>query len=226
MRAKAASLIAVLSLVMVLAPGAMAGGWATAALVEEPESITAGESFTIRYVVRAHGVVGHELEGMKTSLRFTHRESGKAVEATGTATADPKVYEATTTLPASGGWKWTITVHNFGDATIESAMPTLTVGAPGEPLEVGAARASGMTTIVTISDSGFSPATLEVEAGDMVTWVNEGTSVHQVSSDALGFETSPMIQPGEAFFQTIVESGTIDYFCPPHPSMVGTVIVT
>lgn len=227
MRAKAASLIAVLSLVMVLAPGVTAGGWATAALVEEPESITVGKPFTIRYVVRAHGIAGHEIEGMETSLQFTHQETEQVVKAAGKATADPKIYEATATLPAPGGWKWTITVRNYlQDAVIESPMPSLAATVDGQPPDLGAARASGMTTIVTISDSGFSPATLEVEAGDTITWVNEGQMVHQVSSDALGFETSPMIQPGEAFFQTIVESGTIDYFCPPHPSMIGTVVVT
>jgi plastocyanin len=50
--------------------------------------------------------------------------------------------------------------------------------------------------------------------------------VHQVTSDAPAFDTSPMIQPGEAFFQTMPEAGTFAYVCPPHPGMIGTVVVT
>lgn len=227
MRVKAASLIAVLSLVMVLAPATTAGGWATAVVIGDLKPATAGEPFTIRYAVRAHGIVGHELAGMKTSLKFTSRSTKEAVESAGTVSNDPKVYEATITLPAPGAWKWTIVIHNYlPDQAIESPMPTLTATVAGQPSDVMTARTSGMTIIVTVSDNGFSPSTLEVNAGDTITWVNEGQMAHQVASDALGFETSPMIQPGEAFYQTFVEPGSFDYLCPPHPSMVGTVVVT
>jgi plastocyanin len=34
-----------------------------------------------------------------------------------------------------------------------------------------------------------------------------------------------MIQPGEAFFQTMVDPGTFDYLCPPHPGMIGEIVV-
>lgn len=227
MRIRLWSAVAVLSLVVVLSPSALAGGWATAAVVEDLDSVTAGRSFTIRYVVRAHGIVGHELDGMETSLQFRHQESSEVVEAIGKATADRKVYEATATLPTAGGWKWMVVIHNYlqGEA-IESPMPTLMATVAGQPLDTGVARASGMTVIVTITDGGFSPSTVEVEAGETITWVNEGQMAHQVASDASGFETSPMIQPGEAFFQTMVEPGRFDYHCSPHPSMTGAVVVS
>ncbi len=228
MRVKVVSCFALFSLMTAFfVPGAAAGGWASAAVVDELAPAVAGEPFTVRFVVRAHGMVGHELEDMRTSVQFTHRESKQVVKAAGEDTADPKVYAATVTLPASGGWKWTVVIHNYlSDQTIDSPMPTLTVTETGQPAATGSARASGMTTVVTITDSGFYPASLQIEAGEMVTWVNEGTMVHQVASTALGFETSPLIQPREAFFQTIVESGTYDYLCPPHPSMTGTIAVT
>lgn len=226
MRIRMWSVIAALSLAAVFAPGATAGGWATAAVVEDMDSVTVGTAFTIRYVVRAHGIVGHEMDGMETSLQFSHQESRQVVETVGKATVDPKIYEATVTLPAAGGWKWKVLIHNYlQDQLIESPMPTLTAIAPGQALDVDAARASGMTTIVTITDGGFSPATVDVEVGNTITWVNEGQLTHQVASDALGFETSPMIQPGEAFYQTLAEPGTFDYLCPPHPGMIGTIVV-
>ena len=227
MRVKVVSCFALFSLIVAfLMPGAAAGGWASAALVEDPDSITAGKPFTVRYVVRAHGIVGHELEGMRTSVQFTHRETGQRVEAIGKDTANPTVYEVTATLPISGGWKWTVVIHNFlSDQAIDSPMPTLNVTETGQPA-TGFAQGSGMTTVVTITDSGFSPSSLQIQAGEVVTWVNEGRMAHQVAADALGFETSPTIQPGEAFFQTIVKPGTYDYLCPPHPFMTGSIVVT
>jgi len=226
MRIRLWSVVAVLSLIAVFAPGATAGGWATAAVVEDVDSVTVGSSFTIRYVVRAHGIVGHEMDGMETSVQFSHQESSQVVETLGKATPDPKVYEATATLPAAGGWKWMVVIHNYlAGESIESPMPTLMATVPGQALDVGAAKASGMTIIVTITDGGFTPATVEVEVGDTITWVNDGQMPHQVASHALGFETSPMIQPGEAFFQTMVDPGTFDYLCPPHPGMIGEIVV-
>lgn len=227
MRVKAASLIAVLSLMMVLAPGATAGGWATAVVVDDLEPITVGEPFTVRYVVRAHGIIGHEIEGMKTSLQFSHQQTEQVVKAAGTATTDPRISEATIILPSAGAWKWTVIIHNYLlDQAVESPMPSLAVTEAGQFSVSDATKTFGMTTIVTITDAGFSPATVEIAAGDTITWVNKGQMVHQVSSDALTFETSPMIQPGEAFFQTMVEPGRFGYLCPPHPAMTGSVVVT
>jgi plastocyanin len=34
------------------------------------------------------------------------------------------------------------------------------------------------------------------------------------------------IAPGETFSYTFTEAGTFDYFCTPHPWMMGTVIVS
>lgn len=226
MRSRLVSLIAVLVLVMTFTPSVTAGGWATAAVIDDVDPVIVGEPFTIRYVVRAHGVVGRELEGMETSLEFTNRETSQVVDSVGKATPDPRVYEATVTLPGAGEWKWKVVIQNYlQDQVIESPMPTLMVGAPGATSDESVVRTSGMTTIVTITDGGFSPSTLEVDVGDTITWVNEGQIPHQIASDALGFETSPMIQPGQAFFQTMIEPGTFEYVCPPHPTMLGTIIV-
>lgn len=226
MRTKLVSLIAALGLIMTFTPSATAGGWATAAVVDDLDSVTAGEPFTIRYVVRGHGIVGHEIEGMETSLEFINTETGQVVEAVGKASVDLKIYEATVTLPTTGDWKWKVVIRNYlQDQPIESPMPTLMASAPSATSSERVVRESGMTTIVRIIDGGFTPSTLEVEAGDTITWVNEGRMAHQVASDGRGFDTSPMIQPGEAFFQTLIEPGTFEYLCPPHPNMLGTVIV-
>lgn len=228
MRPKVLSFIAALVLIVTFAPTVHAGGWATAALVEDPGSVTVGEPFVLRYVVRGHGMVGHEIEGMITSLEFINGASDKAVTATGVATLDPTVYEATVSLPTAGPWKWKIVIHNYlpGGEQIDSPMPALTATNPGAPIDESAVPASGMTTIVTITSTGFSPEIIEVAAGDTITWVNEGMMAHQVASTLTGFETSPMIQPGEAYFQTLTEPGTFNYLCPPHPGMTGTVVVS
>lgn len=226
MQSRTISLIAAFVLVMTFMPSVTAGGWATAAVIDDVDSITVGEPFVIRYVVRAHGIVGHELAGMETSLEFTNRETSQVIKSVGKVTLDPKVYEATVILPVAGDWKWKVIIRNYlQDQVIESPMPTLRANDAGATSGESVARASGMTTIVTITDGGFSPSRLEVEIGETITWVNEGQMAHQVASDVLGFETSPMIQPGEAFFQTMIEPGTFEYVCPPHPTMLGTITV-
>jgi len=67
-----------------------------------------------------------------------------------------------------------------------------------------------------------------------VTWTNNDAVGHTVTSgSSTGTVASPDglfdsgdIAPGETFSYTFTEAGTFDYFCTPHPWMMGTVIVS
>ncbi|MDP2299216.1 MAG: cupredoxin domain-containing protein [Coriobacteriia bacterium] len=76
----------------------------------------------------------------------------------------------------------------------------------------------------TVSESGlaFSPPTLEVNAGDTVTFVNEDSVDHQV---LIGGVTLARQTPGESVTWTAGSAGTIDYICTLHPSMRGRLVV-
>src|SRR5215203_3988749 len=89
------------------------------------------------------------------------------------------------------------------------------------------ATAQGMTTTTTqlsIQDFFFSPADVTVEPGTTVTWVNEGTVPHTVTSDDGQFD-SGVLMPGDSYTVMFKGQGTITYHCAIHPSMSGSVTV-
>jgi len=80
-----------------------------------------------------------------------------------------------------------------------------------------------------IENRCYIPSEIFVEKGKQVTWVNEDSAFHSVTS---GFYDSPTdlfdsgyLDPYESFSLTFDESGTFDYFCTLHPWMEGQVIV-
>jgi plastocyanin len=86
------------------------------------------------------------------------------------------------------------------------------------------AGAQGMTTQVSIQDFFFSPANVSVPAGTTVTWVNEGSVPHTVTSDDGQFD-SGVLMPGDSYTVKFNGQGTITYHCAIHPSMRGSVTV-
>ena len=78
------------------------------------------------------------------------------------------------------------------------------------------ATAQGMTTTtVSIQDFFFS-ANVTVEPGTTVTWVNEGTVPHTVTSDDGQFD-SGVLMPGDSYTVMFKGQGTITYHCAIHP---------
>jgi len=80
------------------------------------------------------------------------------------------------------------------------------------------------------TDECWSPSTITVEVGETVTWSNDDTAAHTVSSgsaaDGLdGIFDSSLFMAATEFSHTFDEAGTFEYFCMVHPWMAGTVIV-
>jgi len=76
---------------------------------------------------------------------------------------------------------------------------------------------------VDIKNFAFSPSTLTVKKGDSVTWTNNDSTTHTVTSS--GNFDSGQLAPGKTFSHTFSEAGTFSYGCSIHPSMKGTVTV-
>ncbi len=77
----------------------------------------------------------------------------------------------------------------------------------------------------------YIPAEVSVSVGDTVTWSNDDTAAHTVTSGTPsdgpdGIFDSSLFMAGTTFEYTFNEAGTYDYFCMVHPWMVGTVIVS
>jgi len=78
---------------------------------------------------------------------------------------------------------------------------------------------------VSIVDYKYSPAVVEIRAGDTVIWVNrEKRTSHSVLFDATG-EESERFFPGENWSRTFPQAGRFEYRCGPHPEMKGAVVV-
>jgi len=78
-------------------------------------------------------------------------------------------------------------------------------------------------------DRCYIPSIITIESGKEVTWINEDSAFHSVTS---GFYDTPSdlfdsgyLDPSESFTFTFNESGRYDYFCTLHPWMYGQVIV-
>jgi plastocyanin len=90
----------------------------------------------------------------------------------------------------------------------------------------GASETGNEVKIVGIKHSNsFDPNPIDVRVGDTVTWTNDHHVGHTVTSTSSDFNSGD-IQPGQSFRHTFDKSGTFDYYCIIHPSMVGKVSVT
>ena len=78
--------------------------------------------------------------------------------------------------------------------------------------------------LVTIAAFAFTPAMIEIAAGQAVTWVNHDETPHQVTTATRMFR-GPGLDTGESWSFTFKEPGQYPYFCGLHPRMVGTVVV-
>jgi plastocyanin len=87
----------------------------------------------------------------------------------------------------------------------------------------------------TISER-YDPAELHVPSGSTVEWVNEDDIIHTVTSGKKtgygffehaqdGIFNSESLEGGESFKFQFTELGTYEYFCIPHPWMIGVVVV-
>jgi plastocyanin len=80
-----------------------------------------------------------------------------------------------------------------------------------------------------IEDICYIPSTIVIEKGESVTWLNEDSSFHSVTSGFYGEPTelfdSGYLDPYEYYTLSFDEYGTYDYFCTLHPWMKAQVIV-
>ena len=78
-------------------------------------------------------------------------------------------------------------------------------------------------------DRCYVPSLIIIEKGKQVTWVNEDSAFHSITSGYYGAPTdlfdSGHLDPFESYTLTFDEAGTYDYFCTLHPWMKGQVIV-
>ncbi|HTO71378.1 MAG TPA: cupredoxin family copper-binding protein [Myxococcota bacterium] len=77
---------------------------------------------------------------------------------------------------------------------------------------------------VKIENFQFTPGSLDVKAGDTVTWTNADEELHALQADDGSFRSGGL--NGDATFaHTFDKPGTYAYRCTLHPQMTGKIVV-
>jgi plastocyanin len=146
---------------------------------------------------------------------------------------------ATTTTNATAN---ATTTGNVTGGNVTGAAAANATNATGTTTGATTGGGGGATTSVSIvpgssslTDTAYQPNPVQVSVGDTVTWTNDDTQPHTVTSGQNGqpdgrFDSSPnfnpLMTPGQTFEHTFTEAGQYPYYCALHPNMVGTVSVS
>jgi len=110
-----------------------------------------------------------------------------------------------------------------------SSNMNMGVEGSGNSIQQPAASIPNNSTVVKIvanaGSNSFSPNPVEIKVGETVTWINDNSGRHTLTSKDGVFD-SGMMGKGQSFSFTFDKAGECQYFCEPHPNMVDTVVVT
>lgn len=108
--------------------------------------------------------------------------------------------------------------------------PTVSPEAPTSPAVSESPAAT--TATISISDTGFSPATVRVKVGTTVTFVNNGQAAHQpvsnphpVHTDLPGFAARKGLVTGEEYLFVFTKVGTWGFHDHLNTALRGSVVV-
>jgi plastocyanin len=83
-----------------------------------------------------------------------------------------------------------------------------------------------------MGDQAYDPNPVKVKAGNTVTWTNDDSQIHTVTSGTgsddpnMGKDfDSSMLSQNQTFSHQFTTAGEFPYFCQLHPTMVGKVVV-
>ena len=77
---------------------------------------------------------------------------------------------------------------------------------------------------MSIANFEFKPPAETIKPGTTITWRNDDSIAHTVTSDNAIFD-SGQIAPGSTFSYTFAKSGQYPYHCSVHPNMAGLITV-
>ena len=80
-------------------------------------------------------------------------------------------------------------------------------------------------THLTMQNSAYQPANIQVRVGTTVTWTNQDNVPHSITFKN-GMKDSGLLYHGQSFSYTFNTPGTYQYYCSVHPYMLATVTVT
>jgi plastocyanin len=158
-------------------------------------------------------------------------DSGATTTApTGSSTTTTAPGDDSSPQPSGGGTKTPDKADSLADPSapapaveVEQDSTETTAVAPDTNKGAVARFASSLT--VSIGDNFYSPASVTINAGDTVTWTNNGQATHTATATDGSFNTGN-ISPGQSRSHTFSQPGTFNYFCQIHgTAQSGTITV-
>ncbi len=108
------------------------------------------------------------------------------------------------------------------DSKTTASTTTQQIPDSKEPLESSTQPSQSVS--VAIQGNKFSPSSLKIKVGSIVTWTNMDSVPHNVKSSD-GTLDSPDLFKGDSWSFTFTKSGTYNYICSIHPFMKGSITV-
>lgn len=113
-----------------------------------------------------------------------------------------------------------------GDNSPTTPAAPATTSEGGATTENGASAGGGGGVAVAMKNIQFAPTTVHVKVGQKITWTNDDSAPHNVTSQSGEKIASDTFGKGGSFSFTPTKAGTIKYVCTIHPGMDGTIVVT
>jgi len=116
-------------------------------------------------------------------------------------------------------------MYGISGSEAEDEPPAIRVIAPDVVMPTKVSRPG-----CEADDRCYVPAVISIVAGASVSWLNDDSAFHSVTSGAYGAPTglfdSGYMDPGEVFSHSFDEPGEYAYYCTLHEWMHGRVIVS
>lgn len=94
-----------------------------------------------------------------------------------------------------------------------------------DPREVVMAPEVESTAEVIIENQAFTPPTVRIKVGEVVSFTNLDSVAHTATADdGISFDTG-LLEQNETAQVSFDKAGTYNYHCTPHPNMKATIIV-
>jgi alcohol dehydrogenase (cytochrome c) len=138
----------------------------------------------------------------------------------------------TTTL--DGDEVWTFALNGLVDQMEAPPVPQSKVALTGTIVKIGDKMGTPQTVFygdkifdgtLYVEDYTFTPPIVQLPVGSTGTWINNGSVAHTVTAQDGSFDTGDIAAGGGQAQITFNTAGSFDYFCTPHPWMIGRVLV-
>jgi mono/diheme cytochrome c family protein len=134
--------------VVLLAIGAVlpafAGGWAVVTLDSLPEDVVSGDSITIGFTVRQHGITPISDLDPSPQVTAENVETGEVIQSTAAPDGGRGHYSANLTLPTPGEWEWEIRAFGGQDQPMPPIYVTEAAPPPLDPVGRASPAALGV----------------------------------------------------------------------------------